>query len=192
MKNSPQLKSRQAAYALILAVPRHSRINHHTPGVDSTCHAGAGFDALLAQPLNHVHTADSVVTIDDQRSFVRARVQVLQCRGYGAHGDQLAAPRIRARLRGEFVRLADITSGCKLLRPHPGDALLLCGEISKGRTTVRISSALRPARRDPSCDRAERDAVPREKRPRRCAASGLQERRGSESKTIRRRTPRSK
>ena len=55
--------------------------------------------------MNHVEAADAVVAVDDQRSFVGARFQILKFTGDRAHGNQRAALDFCLR---ELVRLTDV------------------------------------------------------------------------------------
>src|SRR5271156_4425006 len=61
--------------AWLLVITWHGRINDEAPRVDAAGHAGAVLDALLAQPIHDVQAPHSVVTVEDERSLVGARVQ---------------------------------------------------------------------------------------------------------------------
>src|SRR6185369_5295952 len=68
-------------------------------------HALAGVDALLAEPVNYVEAADTVMAVDDQGSFIGAGIQILKLAGNRAHRDQGRALDFRLR---KFVRLTNV------------------------------------------------------------------------------------
>jgi hypothetical protein len=75
------------------------------PAVDPAGHALTSAHALLAEPVNHVQTADAVVAVDDQRSFIRDGFEPLELSGNGPHGDQLG---VRDAGKLEFGGLTNV------------------------------------------------------------------------------------
>jgi hypothetical protein len=73
------------------SVSGNGGIDFQAPAIDAACHALACTYALLAQPVNHVQTSNTVVAKDNERLFVGQGFQTRKLGRNAAHGDQLGA-----------------------------------------------------------------------------------------------------
>ena len=86
-------------------IPRNRGIHGEAPRVDAAGNALARLETLLAQPIHDIQTANAMMAVDDQGSFVGARFEGLDFGGHRAHRDQRAS--LNACLR-VLMRLAHV------------------------------------------------------------------------------------
>jgi hypothetical protein len=84
------------------SIPGDLGIHFKRPAVDAAGHGLGGFHTLMSEPVGNIEAAHAVVAEADD--FV-VRIELLQIRGYGAHGDEYSAI---DPTEGVFVRFADV------------------------------------------------------------------------------------
>src|SRR5580704_14979980 len=75
----------------VSGISRHARVDLQAPAVNASRHALAGVHSLLAQPVDHIQTAHSVMAEDDESGVVGLGIQARELGRHGSHGDQFGA-----------------------------------------------------------------------------------------------------